>query len=145
MKQFRFSLETALRLRRQQFEIEEQALQSLRAELARLAAERRALLDKWKEEQGKVQRPPECSGQQLQLLGWYAGHVHACERRLLRKIEEIETRVRRQQERYAVARRRMELLERVRDRRLAEWRQAAAAEADAFASELFLARWRPRG
>jgi flagellar export protein FliJ len=145
VRQFRFSLESALRWRRQQVEIEEQSLQALRAELGRAAAERQALLGLWKEEQARLQRGPECSGLQFQLLGWYSGYVQAHERRLVQHMRDTEARIERQQERYAAARRRVELLERVRDRRLAEYRRAAAAEEDALASELFLSRWQARG
>jgi hypothetical protein len=48
------------------------------------------------------------------------------------------------QARIVEARRRARLLEKLRGRRLEEWRIAGEREMENFAAEAFLARWQPR-
>ena len=142
MKSFQFPLAKALEWRRVQLELEEARFKQLLADLAGLDRRRAEI---------------EASGihAEMQLRGWnpvVAGDLTALGNFRLR-VKSQETEIARlrvesakklgeQQKRMLEARRRCSLLERLKERRLAEWTKDRDRELDEVASESYLARWR---
>ena len=141
MKSFQFPLAKALEWRRVQLELEEARYKQLLADLAGLDRRRAEI---------------EASGihAEMQLRGWnpvVAGDLTALGNFRLRvKSDEAELACRRaecarkladQQKHMLEARRRCRLLERLKERRLAEWKSAGDRELEAIAAESYLSCW----
>jgi flagellar protein FliJ len=141
MKSFRFPLQRVLEWRQAQLELEESnyrrqmeivaGLERHVAELeaSEVAAER--LVRAWNP----------VNGAELEALGSFRKHVKAQEREMQVPCAEARKRLAAQQQLMLEARRRVRLLEKLKERRLAEWRAAADKELEETASESFLARW----
>jgi hypothetical protein len=140
---FRFPLEKILEWRRTQLELEEakyrQAAEAVAAiDRARAEVEAAAVKTEF-----EVRRWDAVAGRDLHALGDYRLHVHSQEQALAARRGECVKQATAQQTAMLEARRRCRLLERLRERRLAEWKVAQDRELDALASESYLARWRP--
>lgn len=141
MTSFRFPLQRVLEWRRTQLEIEETRFRQATAavaEVERLMAEAEAAGVR-AEVQIRQWRP--VTGGDLWALDGYRFHVRARERELEAARAERKRKAAAQQAVMLEARRRLRLLERLRERRLEEWRAAEAAELETLASESYLARW----
>jgi hypothetical protein len=144
MKSFQFPLAKALEWRRVQLELEEARYKQLLSDLAGLDRRRAEI---------------EASGihAEMQLRGWnpvVAGDLTALGNFRLR-VKSQETEIARlrvesakklgeQQKVMLEARRRCSLLERLKERRLAEWTKDRDRELDEIAAESYLARWARR-
>ena len=142
MTTFRFALQKILDWRRMQLELEEakfrQALEAVAA-VDRARAEVEAAAVKAELE---VRGWDKVAGRDLHALGDYRLHVHSQEQVLAVRRAECARHAAAQQAAMLEARRRCRLLERLRDRRLAQWKAEQARELDALASESYLAQWR---
>jgi len=141
MPGFQFSLERVLRWRSVELTSEEAKLKALVQEqlhlqtlLAEVSAERSKLIS-------SLGIMPDLRGDDLRTLT-------ACGLRLRRNAESLAQRLLRcgrdlaqQRKKYGEAKRRVRLLEELKDRRLREWKHQEAAELDELASESFLANW----
>jgi flagellar export protein FliJ len=139
--QFHFSLEKVLRWRSVELIGEEAKLKALVQQqlhlqtlLAEVSAERSKLIS-------SLGTMPDLRGDDLRTLT-------ACGLRLRRNAENLAQQLLRcgrelakQRKKYSEAKRRVRLLEELKDRRLQEWKYQEAALLDELASESFLASW----
>lgn len=141
MTKFHFSLEKVLRWRSVELTGEEAKLKALVQEqlhlqklLAEVSAERSKLIS-------SLGTMPDLRGDDLRTLT-------ACGLRLRRNAETLAQHLLRcgrdlakQRKKYSEAKRRVRLLEELRDRRLEEWKYEESAQLEELASESFLANW----
>lgn len=139
MARFRFPLERVLELRRSQLEMEEMRFREAAAGVAELDRMRAELNAAGARAESQVREWSPVSGEDLAALGNFRLRIKQKER----DIEGMRAqRLRHLAEREASlleARRRCRLLERLRERRLEEWRAASDREMEAMAAELYLA------
>lgn len=142
MTTFRFALQKILDWRRTQLEVEEVKF--------RRAAEAVAAVDRARAEvqaaavaaELEVRGWDQVAGRDLHALGDYRLHVHSQEQALDARRAECVRNAAAQEAAMLEARRRCRLLERLRERRWAEWKAAEERELDGLASESYLAQWR---
>ena len=143
MKRFRFRLERVLEWQEQQRQIQENLLKVLLRELeqadaaiaqvrtARTAADQQLLAS-------KVFAPGD-----LVALAEYRQRAARQETSLRRARQESEQRLIKQRSLWQEAERKCRMLERLKERRRQEHEFEVDRELEAFASEMYLARWRP--
>jgi hypothetical protein len=141
MAAFRFRLARALDWYRQQCEIEESRLASCIAlldeamgRIARLEAERYAV-------DREMLLRSSVNGSDVAALGRYRLGAEQTAARLERERAQRREAVNQQQARAKAARRKLTLIEKLRERRLAEHLQAQERELETLAAESFLAKW----
>jgi len=139
MTSFRFSLERVLHWRRVQLELAENELQRRVAALEELDRERADLEAAAIRTEVQVRKWSPLAGRDLAALAGFRAHVKNEERRLARRRAERQQQVAAQQQVLLEARRRCRLLERLRERRLAEWQRESDREIEQFAAESHLA------
>ena len=141
MQRFRFPLEKVREWRGTQVELEEARLEKLLGERQQLEATL-AQLDAGRVlEERAVLRMTRVSAEQLAALDYYRIYVEERKRQTQAQIAECGGRIARQRTRLMEARRNFQLLDRLKERRLAEWRLDFSREQEALAGELYLARW----
>ena len=141
MKSFKFPLEKALGLRRTQLELEEA---NHKRHIAAVAA-----IDRRKDEveasgvraESEVRQWNPIESGDLAALGLYRLKVKSEEAALTRHRADAAQKLAAQQKLMMEARRRCRLLERLKERRLAEWTVERDKELDEIAAESYLARW----
>jgi hypothetical protein len=141
MQSFRFSLEKVLSWRRTELQAEEARLAGLFAERSRLDAARAGVRFA-RDSAGK--RLLEAGGIDGIELASLSGYRHRLENELIaldRQRAQSGEAILKQRARVVEFHRRVRLLEKLKDRRLGEWRLAWQRETDSLASEAFLARW----
>jgi hypothetical protein len=140
MSGFRFRLAKVLEWRRTELTLAETRFRQQAAAVAALDRARAALDASAIRAVMLVRDAPRIEGADLAALDAFRRHV------ALRRSALFATRAQAQRDLDALqsamldARRRFRLLERLSDRRFAEWKQAADRELDQFASESYLAR-----
>jgi hypothetical protein len=140
MKRFDFSLERVRRWRREQASLEELKLQQFRAEMASLqAAQQQILADRVESEQ-QVLTQSYVDPLQLESLDSYRQYTAGKVRHLESRKQQWEAKIADQLNRVIEARRKFELLERLRQAALDEWQAAVDKEQEDLAAELFLAK-----
>lgn len=141
MKAFQFSLERALEWRRAELEQAEARFKQQMAELAainrNLAEAEAADLDT--ETEVRAWQP--VSGEDLAALGAFRLGMRKQRERLRARRLECERASEARQKQMMEARRRVRLLERLKERRLIEWRAAFDRELEQQACESYLAQW----
>ena len=141
MKRFQFPLDRVRRWRQEQAALEEAKLQRWYAQLAALGEERARVENERAASERNVLGQASVEARELQALDAYRGHARSkigeIERRRLKTMAEIE----RQRQRLIEARRRAELLERLKARMFESWQAAADREEETLAGELYLAKW----
>jgi flagellar export protein FliJ len=141
MQNFRFSLEKILSWRRTELHGEEARLATLFAGRSRLdtaRAEIRSVRD------GSARRLIEAGGIDGTDLALLSGFLRRLENELIaldRQRAQSGEAILKQRAQVLEFHRRVRLLEKLKDRRLGEWRLAWQRETDSLASEAFLARW----
>jgi hypothetical protein len=140
MKRFDFPLERVRRWRREQAGLEELKLQQFRAELVNLqAAQRQIEADRVESEQ-LVLTQRYIDPLQLVSLDSYRQYTAGKVRHLESRKQQWEAKVADQLGKVIEARRKFELLERLRQAALDEWQAAVDKEQEDLAAELFLAK-----
>jgi hypothetical protein len=142
MKRFDFPLERVRRWRSEQASLEELKLQQFRAEVEALAAGRREIQEELCDTERQVLGQASIDPLELESLDSYRFHVRARVRDFEQREVQGEAKVVEQRQKVIEARRRFELLDRMRTNKLGAWRAAAAKEQEDLAAELFLARGR---
>lgn len=140
MKKLQFSLESARRWQEKQFEIEEARLQQVNAGLNQVRAQRKLLENSILEEGRRVSNAPVVAAPELALITQLHDFAGRETRRLAAQESTWEKRLAEQQQRLTAARKKLELLNRLRERAQVEWRNAFAKEQEDLAAELFLAK-----
>jgi hypothetical protein len=144
MSAFRFSLEKALEWRRKQLELEEVRYKQRMAAVAELDGARAALAAEGIRAEAEVRQWSEIVGRDLAALGSFRLDIKKREGEIgLRRVECLREAAA-QQTIMLEARRRARLLERLKERRRAEWQSAEDRELENLASESFLAQWARR-
>jgi hypothetical protein len=140
MKRFHFALETARRWRLERAGIEELKLRQILAEKQKLAAVKGQIQAEMTQTARQVLGQPSIPALELESLDSFSVHV----RGRIRKIEDqekgCEARMVEQRNKVLEARRQFQLIERLRQKALTEWRAAGNKEQEDMAAELFLAK-----
>jgi hypothetical protein len=142
MQAFRFTLEKALEIRARQLSLAELEFQRAAAALAHTDREREILLSARLSAESQIRRASALAGEDLLALEWFHRRSQKEERRLLHLRAEREQIVEERRAAMLEARRRLRLLERLRERRYSEWSARTAKEIEDLASESHLATWR---
>jgi flagellar export protein FliJ len=122
MKSFRFRLDRVLDWRRTELEMEENRLKRMYAGLAAIDQARAGLESARDEASHALLARATVDGAELQLLSGYRDAVKLQCARLDQKRRESEQEAAAQQQKLLAVRRRLRLLENLKDRRLAEWK-----------------------
>jgi len=140
MKRFEFSLERVRRWRRSQADLEELKLRQLLADLNSTDQRKRRLLGERAEAEKAIlsQRTSEASD--LARLDAFRQYVRAQAYVLDQLRRQQEEKIAAQRERVIEARRQFELLHRLQQSALSEWRATFNKEQEEMASELFLTK-----
>ena len=144
MKSFRFPLQKPLEWRQVQLQLEESRMKQLTAGLRRLDAARAELEAALNRAEREVIQAGSVDGTETAALDGYRSHARKSAVALLRSRREQEQRIAVQHRNLLEARRRVRILEKFRDRQLAEWKSELNREVENFASEAYLAQWNRR-
>jgi flagellar export protein FliJ len=139
MTSFRFRLEKVLAWRRTQLELEEAKFQQRTREVQELERERARIEAAGIRAEVEVRGWSPLAGSDLAALANYRQYVAGQEKQMTLHREEAHQHAEAQQRAMIEARRRCQLLERLRERRLAEWRAEADKELEQLAAESYLA------
>lgn len=146
MQRFQFPLEKVLRWRSAQLAVEESRLKRLLGQQLRLqsaAAELGAEKSNLLSSLGSL---PNLRGDDLWAASAYTLRLRRQAEKLAGLLASCEKNLGVQRKQYQEAKRRVQLLEELKERQLAEWRYSEARELDTLASESYLSKWnRDRG
>ena len=131
MKSFRFRLDRVLDWRRTELEMEEDRLRKMHAALAAIDRERAGLESTRDQACRALLARASVDGAELQLLSGYRTAVKLQCARLEQQRREREQAAAEQQQRLMAARRKLRLLENLKDRRLAEWKYETERQMEA--------------
>lgn len=143
MKRFQFPLDRVRRWRQEQAALEKLKLERGYAQLAALDEERARAENERAASERNVLGQAFVEAGELQALDAYRLHVRSRVEKLETRRGEVLAEIERQRERLVEARRRAELLERLKTRMIDAWQAAADREEETLASELYLAKWNP--
>lgn len=141
MKAFRFNLERVLALRETEAKAEEAKLQQLYADRARMEAERDTLIASFEGSAAAIQTQSVVNPSELTMLGAYKLRVEQEKKQLTAKLIAHEQLIAKQQKRVVEARARVRLMEKLREKRKAEWQAAADRELEELAADFSAAQW----
>jgi hypothetical protein len=144
MKPFHFPLERVLGWRRIELELAETRFKQQTAALSELDRRRAELQAEGVRTEMEVREWRPVSGGDLAALGGFRLRIRMCERDIAVRRAAGEKELAKRQEAMLAARRRLRLLERLKERRLAEWKTANDRELEEQASLSYLARWPAR-
>jgi flagellar export protein FliJ len=139
MTQFRFRLERVLAFRRTQVELEEARYKQQSAALAELDRMRAELEATGVRTEIQVRDWSPLTGSDLTALAGFRSHVQREEQAIVRRRIQAVQQLDVLKKSMLEARRRCELLERLREKRLTEWKAACDRELDEIASDSHLA------
>ena len=141
MAKFQFSLEKVLRWRSVELTAEEAKLKAflqqqlhLQTQLAEVSSERSKLIS-------SLGGMPDLRGDDLRTLTACGLRLRRTAENLAQQLLKVGRELARQRKRYSEAKRRVRLLEELKERRLTEWKYEEAALLEDLASESFLANW----
>ena len=140
MKRFHFPLETVRRWRLERAGIEELKLRQILAEKERLSAAKGQIQGQLSQTVQQVLGQPSIPAFELESLDSFRVHVGGRVRKLEDQEKGCEARLVEQRNKVREARRQFELIERLRQKALTEWRAAGNKEQEDLAAELFLAK-----
>ena len=141
MKRFAFSLERVRQWREEQLAIESLRLERLFAEKS-LIEQSWALLEREASESAAtVSRVSSFDAVELQAVDAFRRHVIAQRALFAARLADCERRIEAQQRQVMEARRKCELLARLKERKWKTWSEELARELELQASEVYLAKW----
>ena len=141
MKRFSFRLQNVLKWRLLQLELAEEKLQELFSEARRLEARQISLAEGKAAAERSVLAARTVPAQELAALDAHRRWTAAQQERLARQLLDCQGRITAQREQVRKAEQNLKLLEKLRERRLAEWTAALEKEYQALGEEAFLAQW----
>ena len=141
MTTFRFNLERVLQWRQTQLELEEIKFKKAGAAVADLERARVELEAAGARAEIQVRQWSPLAGRDVSALGGFRIHVEMEEREMAGQLAQRRKELQAQENAMLEARRRYRLLERLKERRRAEWQAAGDRELEELASESFLAGW----
>ncbi|MBV9745066.1 MAG: hypothetical protein JO099_14995 [Acidobacteriia bacterium] len=139
MTPFRFRLEKALHLRRIELDLEEAKFRQCTLEIAGLEKQQAELHDAAARAEVEVRTQAALAGSDLAALASYRHYLAGQGKQLAQRIGEARQRAEAQKKTVLEAGRRCELLERLKQKRKAEWQAAADREIEQLAAESYLA------
>lgn len=142
MKRFDFPLERVRRWRSELLSLEELKLQQLHAQRNALAAKRQEVRAELAEVERELLVRRLLEPIELERLDSYRIYIRGRILELEQSERQYETRIAAQREKLLEATRQFEVLDRLKQKALQEWRTAANKEQEDLASELFLAKSR---
>ena len=140
MKRFHFPLETVRRWRLERAGIEELKLRQILAEKQKLAASKEKIKVEVAQTARQVLEKPSIPALELESLDSFRLHVRGRIRQMEQQERECEGRIIQQRNNVLEARRQFELIDRLRQKALTEWRALGNKEQEDMAAELFLAK-----
>ena len=140
MKAFEFRLERIAEIWQKEAEISREQLQLLLNELMRLENERHALLMQSESERTVLARRTDLTGQDLMAFSQFQGHVTRRSKEIDNQKAKVQTKAEAQRLIVLEAERRVKLLDRLRERKLQDWKLESARELENLASDSHLAR-----
>lgn len=140
MQRFQFRLASALGWRTLQLEVEENKLEALFAERRRTEEDLTRLSDE-RRDADRLLSSDTVEGQALAALDSHRYGLERAAGRVRAAAADCERRITAQRARVLEAERRVRLIERLKELRLAEWHSANNRELESLASETFLAKW----
>jgi hypothetical protein len=140
MRRFEFRLESVLGWRIIERDLAEGRLEQLFTE-RRGWNEQALALETRRRECAQLITAKTFDGQQLAALAYHRHYLEREAARMAAQREDCEKRIAAQQQRVVEAERKVRLLERLKERRLAEWTFDFNRELEALASETFLSKW----
>ena len=140
MKRFQFPLETVRRWRLERVGIEELKLRQILAEKHKLAAIKAQIQSEIAQTLQQVLGQSSMRPLELESLDSFRLYVRGRVRDLDRQERQCEAKIVEQRNHVLEARRQFELVERLREKALTEWRAAGNKEQEEMAAELFLAK-----
>ena len=141
MKAFHFPLQKALELRGRQLEVEEIRYQQRLAEVAELDRKRTEVAASGMRAEAQVREWRTLASSDLMALGNFRLRAKNLEAQIRIRQGEALTVLAAQQQAMLDARCRCRLLERLKERRIAEWSEERDHEVEAIAAESYLSRW----
>jgi flagellar biosynthesis chaperone FliJ len=140
MKRFQFPLETVRRWRLERVWVEELKLRQILAEKHQLAATKAQIQSELDQTVQQVIGQSSMQPLELESLDFFRVHVRGRVRDLENQERQCEAKIVEQRNQLLEARRQFELLERLREKAMTEWRAAGDKEQEELAAELFLAK-----
>jgi flagellar export protein FliJ len=144
MKKFTFSLDRVREWREKQFAIEEARLESLIAQRANVQLRRTVLEKEVEDTRRLVTQAPTVAARELQALDSFLRYAVVERGRISAALAESERRIVDQRSKLLEARRRLELLMKLRDKKWTAWNSELAREIESQAGEAYLAQWNQR-
>ena len=141
MNTFVFPLEKVIGWRRSELDVAEVRFQQSTAALATVDQARAELETAAVQAEILIRGGSPVCGRDLAALGSFRIHVRKKDEELAARRAECGERVAASRKTMLEARRRLRLLERLKERRLQDWRAARDKELEDLASESYLARW----
>jgi flagellar export protein FliJ len=145
MKKFRFPLEKLRAWRRSRFEAEEARLQALLTEQRRIQHQRERLVAEMDASLNHLAGKHTACAEELVALNSFCLYAQHEERRLEHTQRQVGHEIDKQREQLLKARRDVEVLDRLREKRLGQWRVEADKEQENLVAELVVARWKAAG
>ena len=142
MRAFKFPLRRALEWRRTQLELEENKLRQLAASLEEMALAAARLEMVQSRAEAAVRQQAVVEARDLWALAAYRQRLLTESRQLSMRRAACNEQLAAQRRNVLEAQRQCRLLEKLEQRRAAEWQQALDRELESLAAESFLARWR---
>lgn len=140
MKRFDFPLERVRRWRAEQAELEELKLEQLAAELNRIRQEKRSVENDRLRSEQEILAQKAIRAEDLRCLEDYRVFTRNKIRDTEARERKVEAIILEQRRRVTEARRRAELIERLKRKALDDWETANDREQEALAAELYLAK-----
>ena len=145
MKRFHFSLESVQKLRLQQLESEEAKLAPMYREMETIEESGRLIKLELSREEMRIADPSlTLRSFDFELLDRFRQFSVRRNEQLQRRKQNCQQRIEEQLLCIRLAKQKHELLEKLRQRGLAEWHTKLNKELDALAEEVFIAQWKPR-
>jgi len=141
MKRFHFQLQTALDWRRRRMEQEQFRYEEMQSHHAALQAAIENAEQSFSDSRKATIESPTLLAADLTALAEYRDAVELRKYRLKRESAKVESDIIQQKAVVVEATRQCRLLEKLRDRRLEEWRKACDHELEIEAGDLYLAKW----
>ena len=140
MKRFQFPVEKVRLWRDQQAQMEELKLQQLHAELHRFITQQQDLQNEANRAELAVKQGGPIAADELARLDDFKRYVRACTRKLDEQRRQLEAKIVLQQQALVEARRKVELLNRLKELAFSKWISTRDKEQEELSSELFLAK-----
>ncbi|HXE15111.1 MAG TPA: hypothetical protein VN633_23505 [Bryobacteraceae bacterium] len=141
MKAFEFRLQRVADYRQQQLDVEKSRLQNLSGQMQRLEDERESLERQRKDAEHNVTgRGESLTGEDVMALAGFHEYVARRTKEIQQQKIELAAKIDKQRTMVVEAERSVKLLDRLKDRKLQEWKAASDRELEELAADSHLAR-----